>query len=321
MNPTASPTALAACGYTQQWQKGARLISNDLLNVFGRKFLRDLSAHEATINRYSRGTGTPLARAMHGFQLVFRSTGKDNCLEVDRTAQVVVVNRDYFDTIANRALRSYTPPDIRDGVAVRRVIRAATRSTVRMVVGHELFHPEQGLLTIADLRRAATTAGWDDVARFDADADFRAAGIEAALSATDDGDVSYTNVLRRFEDALAFQLRYCVPIYGCPSNKPHKRSRAAGIAIQLARIAFTNRMNTTIDETSFHSLTMPIYVKFDPRYSRISILGLDPMLFLGSSEFYIGELKEFFDKLDSGDVEWLVKEAITLCLRLGLLPS
>jgi hypothetical protein len=190
-----------------------------------------------------------------------------------------------------------------------------------MVVGHELFHPEQGLPTIGILRRAATAVGWDDVAKLDVDADFRAAAVEASLSAIEDEQVSYAHVLRRMEDALAFQVRYCVPIFGCSASKPHKRFRVAGLVMQLGRITHANRTVKNISGIAFHELTMPVYVRVDERYSTIGLTGLDPLMFVGAVQFETGELKAFFDALDSGDVEWLVREAITLNMRIGLIPT
>jgi hypothetical protein len=118
---------------------------------------------------------------------------------------------------------------------------------------------------------------------------------------------------------VTFQLRYCIPVFRCPSDKPHKQSRVAGLVMQLGRVVCANRMKVPIDETEFRNLTMPVYVRVDRGYSRIGITGIDPPLFLGSVEFEIGELKPFFDALDSGDLEWLVQEAITLNMRIGLI--
>lgn len=322
MGQTFSQTASAACSYARKWHDGARLISNASLNIYGSNFLRDLTSHAPAIDRFSRGTGSLLAHAMDGYTVAFASTGKDNCLDIDSIHHCVIVNRDYFDAIASLALNSYEAQDIRVGVAVRRLIRSATRSTVRLVIGHELCHPEQGLPTINAVRHAAKTIGWQEIAKFDADADFRGASVEASLSALDDGQqLTYARVLQRFEDALTFQLRYCVPAFGCPPAKPHKRSRAAAIAIQLARTVFANRSGRIVDRETFCSLTMPLYITIDEDYSKIGVIGLDPMLFIGSAHFDIGELREFFDGLDSGDVETIVKQAITLCMRVGLIPT
>jgi hypothetical protein len=321
MAETLSPTASVACGYVTEWQSGARIIKTALLDGMANRFLRDIDTHSATIDRFSRRSGSPLALALKGYRVAFASTGKDNCVDVDPTVCKITVNRDFFDGIADRAIHSDWPRNVREGVVVRRIVRVNTRAIVRMVVGHELFHTEQGLPTIDVLRHAVATVGWDEVARLDVDADFRAAAIEAALSAIEDGDISYAQVLRRFEDALAFQLRYCAPIFGSPQDKPHKRSRVAAIAMQLARIVHALRMRQSIDAVAFASLTMPLFVKFDAKYSRIAVIGLDPMIYLGSAEFEVGELKEFFDALDSGRVEWLVREAITLWMRMGLLPA
>ena len=321
MAQTYSPTATVVCGYVTEWKSGSRLISTALLDVMGNRFLRDIGTHAATIDRFSRRTGSPLARAIKGYRVAFLSTGKDNCINVDSASRVITANRDFFDGIAGRAIQANWPRNIKVGMVVRRMVRVNARSIVRMVIGHELFHTEQGLPTIDVVRRAASSLGWDEVAKLDVDADFRAAAVEAALSAIEDRQISYSQVLGRFEDALAFQLRYCAPIFGCPPNKPHKRSRIAAIAMQLARIVYAKRTGQPIDEVTFASLTMPVYVKFDAKYSNIGVFGLDPMVYLGSAQFEVGELKDFFDALNSGNVEDLVREAIILWMRMGLLPA
>jgi hypothetical protein len=188
-----------------------------------------------------------------------------------------------------------------------------------MVVGHELFHPAQGAPTIHIVRKAAAALGWNEFAKFDVDADVRAAAVDATLSARDAGSVTYQQVLRHFEDSLTFQLRYFAPVFGCPAEKPHKRRRIGSLVLQLGRVVVANRTMAKIDETDFRALTMPTYVVVDSEYRELGIMGLDPLIFLGSFPFDPGELKDFFDKLDSGDVESLVKEAIILNARMGLI--
>jgi hypothetical protein len=319
MSQMVSSTATAACAYTRRWRDGTRPISDALLEVFARRFFRDLRHHSSTIDRFSRGTGSMLVSALSGYELSFRDTGSDHCVDVDNLERSITFNRNFFDEIAARALTRELRYAMTDGAALRGVLRSSVRSTVRMVMAHEMFHPTQGLPTISVVRQAAKAVGWDEVAKLDVDADFRAAAVEASLSAIENKGLSFREVLAHFEDALAFQLRYCVPLFGSPPDKPHKRSRVAGLVMQLARIVYALRTGGPIDDVTFRSLTMPVYVRVNEDHSSIGMFGLDPIMFLGSMEFDKGELTAFFDALDSGEVEWLVQEAMTISLRIGLL--
>jgi hypothetical protein len=294
------------------------LISGACLDVFGNRFFRDLVRHSARIDRYARGTGSVLAKAVAGRHVRFATIDSDCCLDYEVGTNRIVVNREFFDQIGARLLDDIALSGFVRSVDARRFVRVAIRSAVRMVIGHELFHPAQGAPTIDVVRAAARSLGWNEFAKFDVDADVRAALVEAVLSCGEYGPVSYGKILHHFEDALAFQLRYCVPIFGCPESKPHKRSRAAALTLQLGRVVELNRKKGGVSQTEFKSVTMPLYVKFDEAYSELGVMGLDPLVYLGSFQFDKNELRPFFEQLDKGNVESLVMQAIELNTRIGL---
>lgn len=279
--------AKAAQRYLHGIVTNGRGVSDASLSYFANSFLTEMGRIAPEVDRFSRGTASAVARVSHGYRVVFRSSEADNCLEFRAAEKLLFANRSFVDGGIKRALTSQLFAErvvSSNGNKVRAAIAAFVKPAVHMLVTHEIFHTAQGLRTIDVVREAARTVGWPEVAKYDVDADFRAATVEATINAFRDGDTTLAGILTHFEDALSYQIQFNAPVFGSPASKPHKRARLAGKVVQLARVVVANRTGRRIDETTFRALTMPLYAAPNETHTRIGITSVDPLMFIGSCE-------------------------------------
>jgi hypothetical protein len=314
---TARGVADATGSYVEQVGAEERFISPPYLSLVARKFASDIARLAKSIEPYAGDVAADIARVVDGRNLMFRKAAHDHCLdeEGDRT----LINCDFVDKQIAAATRGARVASLADGCAQRALMRDIIRTEVRLLLAHEFYHSEQGLPSIESARGAIRVLGHLEFSKFDVIADFRAAVIDAAMSALDDGVASYTEVLDRFAANLAFTLRYNAPIFGAPSDKPHKRARFASKVLQLARISAHRANGRGVDRAAFLKLTAPIFVSISQDLRLLAIVGLEPARFLGSFEFEPGELQPMFDKLDTGHVDDLIKDGIVVAAQVGFL--
>lgn len=307
----------ATASYVDAICSEARGISASYLTLVARRFVEEIDRNHGSIKDYVGEVATEIAALVRGRVFAFHAPQHDYCLDED--GHRILVNRAFVDKQIAAAVRGVDMAGLGSCADQRRMLREIVRTEVNLLLAHEIYHTQQGLPSIAAARKAISILGADEFSKFDVIADFRAAAVDAALCALREGKLSYEGVLDRFATNLAFTLRYNAPIFKAPADKLHKRARFASKVLQLARIASFRAQHLSVDRAAFRALTAPVFVVVPPDLRRLTVLALEPAQFLGTFDFEAGELAPFFDQLDSGNVDGLVREGTIVAEQIGFL--
>lgn len=298
-------------------------VSPQTFDVFANGLISQAEEARSLIDSVTRGTAGLLVEATRRCQIKFVSDLGDAGFEWPPSEGKIRFSFQSAASICQGAVNSLDLALEKSTAKKRALVRSAIGPGVRMFVAHELFHPHQGLATLADVRSAVPLMGSSLLAKFDADADVRAAVLEASLASFRAGKLDPENILREFEDALLYQLRFCAPVFRCPPSKPHKRGRVGGLALQAARVAVANRSmrRRPLKASEFDDLLTPIFLHFNEKTGEIGVLSLDPHKWLGRASVDVSGLNRFLDLLDSGQIDKIVKESIVIGMAIGLIAT